>query len=240
VITTIDITCDRKEYEEGTGKIIEEFAYARVIATDLDVGTHIIAKRTILNRLTAAEFVAGTVNRSLYPQIELMREQNDQVFVVIEGNAMSTRAFIESEAVVDALAWLAVKSGVQTVLSASIEQSAKLIASMAQLCQAGIPYPIQLRHATPLAGSSVLTRYILEGLPGVSTTAAGVLAKRFGSVHGLAQASLEEIQSTPGIGYMLGKKVYHAMRIGTPQPQEADQSAQHASESLLGAPLGSR
>lgn len=217
MIKTIDVTCDRKEYEQGTGKLMEDLAYARILAEDLDAGTHIIANRTIVSRMPAAEFVAASVNRKLYPQIELMRENYDTVIMVIEGSALSTRSFIEPESMIETLAWLTITSGVQTVVSDSLEHSAALIAQMARLCQNGLPHSLPLRHASPVPSTSVLTRYVLEGLPGVNANVASILGKRFGSLHNLANASLEEIQSTQGVGYALGQKIHFAMRIGGDQ-----------------------
>lgn len=222
MIKTVDIICDRKEYEGGTGKIMEELAYARIIAQDMDVGTHIIADRTIVSRMTASEFVATSVNRKLYQQIELLREQNDQVILVIEGCPLSTRAFIEPESVIDTLAWLTIVSGVQTVLSDNLEHSSALISTMARMCQNGLSHPVPLRHAAPLPSSSMLTRYVIEGLPGVTTGTAIILGKQFGNLHNLANASIEEIQAVPGIGYALGKKVYFALRVGEAEPEKSD------------------
>lgn len=223
MIGAIKITCNRKESARVI-ELIEANPGMQVYVQDLDVGDFIIGERVILKRMTDAEFVAASVNRKLYSEIGLMLERYDRVIMIIEGNPLATRAYVEPESLIDTLAWLAVLSEVQTVISDSESHSACLIATMARYQQHGLGYQLPLRHSAPAAAPSVLTRYILEGLPGVTTSTANILAKRFLNLHGLANATLEELQDTRGIGISLGSKIYKALRVGEGCQCASDQS----------------
>lgn len=214
MIGTINITCDKKEAERGLIEVIERSPGVQVYVEDMDVGDYLIGDRTILDRKTAAEFVAASVNRKLFTEIALMKERFDQVVMLIEGDPFGTRSFVEAESLVEALAWLTILSGVQTVISNTPEHSAHLVATMARYRQHGLGHQQPLRHSAPPPAPAVLTRYVLEGLPGVTANTASILAKRFGSLRKLASANLEEIQDTHGIGMGLGLKVFNAMRAG--------------------------
>jgi ERCC4-type nuclease len=219
VIKTPKIICNKNEYENGTGHLIETMMQAQIVVGELTAGTHQIADRVVVHRYTNQEFAAATVNRKLYLQIEMMRELNDRVIVVLEGCALETRSFIEPESLIDTLAWLTIDSGVQVVQADTMEHSAALIGTMARLCHNSPSYTMPLRHTALAPSVSVLTRYVLEGLPWLTSNTASILSKQFGSLHGLSNASMDELQRTPGIGHGLGRRLYALLREGKAQPQ---------------------
>jgi Fanconi anemia group M protein len=53
--------------------------------------------------------------------------------------------------------------------------------------------------------------FLVQGLPNVSATLAQRLLERFGSVKGIADASIEELMAVDGIGRVIAEGIHTVM-----------------------------
>jgi len=99
-----------------------------------------------------------------------------------------------------------VLAGVRLLYSRSPRDSSALIYRFALHLTHGLGYEIALRTAKP-KDMSVLTQYLVEGLPGVGPGRARALVEHFGSVRQLMAASHVEIAQAPGIGPKTAERI---------------------------------
>lgn len=209
----IRIICDTAESRCGIPGMLSARPNISTELRDLDLGDYQIGDRAVIERKSSVDFIASIMDRRIFAQMEMMTASCDLAVVLVEGDVFASRAAIEPAALEGALSWIAVLSGAQLMFSGSIEQSASMIAMMARHHQKGLGYIPALRSGKPTASqASVITRYVLEGLPGVGSATAIALAKRFQTIQAVANASLEELKSVEGVGQKTALKVYQAMR----------------------------
>lgn len=209
----VHIICDTTESRCGIPHLLSERPNVRAELRDLDLGDYQIGERAVIERKSASDFIASIMDRRIFAQMEMMTASCDIAVVLVEGDVFASRSAIEPAALEGALSWIAVLSGAQLMFSGSAAQSASMIATMARHCQQGLGYIPALRSGKPTATqASVITRYVLEGLPGVGATTAITLAKHFQTIQAVANASLDDLKSVDGIGQKTALKVYQAMR----------------------------
>lgn len=214
-MTDIHIICDTSESRCGIPRLLDTRPNVRTELRDLDVGDYQIGERAVVERKAATDFVASIFDGRIFAQMEMMMASCDLAVVLVEGDVFATRSAIEPAALEGALSWIAVLSGAQLMFSGSPEQSASMIATMARHHQQGLGYIPALRSGKPTAKeSSVITRYVLEGLPGVGSATAIAFARHFQTVQAVANASLDELKAVKGVGEKTALKVYQAMRGG--------------------------
>lgn len=210
-ITTI--TWDTAESRSGIPHFMELIPNVKTECRDLDFGDYQIGERAVIERKSAEDFVASILDRRLFSQIEMMMSTCDLAVVLVEGDVFATRSLIEPAALEGALSWIAVLTGAQLMVSANAQQSAAMIATMARHYQHGLGYIPSLRNGKPtVTEASVITRFVLEGLPGVGPTTAVAFARHFLTVQAVANATLEDLQAVKGVGAKTALKVYQAMR----------------------------
>ncbi|WP_169333087.1 ERCC4 domain-containing protein [Thiobacillus denitrificans] len=209
----IEIVCDTAEAASGIPGILGTTQNIRTNMRDLDAGDYLIGERAVVERKSAPDFIASILDRRLFAQVEMMAATCDLAVILVEGDIFSTRSCIEPVALEGALSWIAVLTGAQLMHSANARQSAAMIAIMARHCQQGLGYVPSLRANKPTTSASeLMTRYVLEGLPGVGATTAIVLARHFKTVQAVANASLDDIKGIKGVGDKTAQKIYLAMR----------------------------
>jgi len=81
----------------------------------------------------------------------------------------------------------------------------------------GLGYELSLRGAGP-KDPAAAAAFVVEGIPGVSATMAKTLIATFGSVAGLATASLAELRAVPGIGPKRAEQIHSTLRAGFDRP----------------------
>jgi len=212
-LSTIAIAFDGTESRSGIPHFLGMMPNVQTECRDLDVGDYQIGERAVVERKSAEDFVASILDRRLFSQIEMMMSRCELAVVLVEGDVFATRSLIEPVALEGALSWIAVLTGAQLMVSGNAQQSAAMIATMARHHQQGLGYIPSLRSGKPaVSEASIITRFVLEGLPGVGPTTAIAFARHFQTVRAVANATLEELQGVKGVGSKTALKVYQAMR----------------------------
>lgn len=212
-MSQITIACDARESRSGIPRMLETMPNVQTECRELDIGDYLIGEKAVVERKSAEDFIASILDRRLFSQVEMMMAASELAVILVEGDVFATRSLIEPVALEGALSWIAVLTGAQLMVSGSAQQSAAMIATMARHHQQGLGYIPSLRSGKPAASqASVITRYVLEGLPGVGASTAIALAQHFQTVQAVANATLQELQRVKGVGAKTALKVYQAMR----------------------------
>lgn len=218
-MTEISVICDSSETCSGIPGQLGLVPGIRIECHDLDIGDYLVGDQTIIERKTAHEFAASIHDRRLFAQIEMMQSDHDLTVILIEGDVFATRSLIDPVAIEDALSWMITRSSARVLFSGNARQSASMIASLARHHQQAPGGHQSMRGSKPISTrGSVITRYILEGLPGVGAATAIALARHFESVQSVANASLDELLTVKGIGSDTAMKVFQSMRGNTATP----------------------
>lgn len=183
----------------------------RVEVKKLEVGDYLCAEDVVVERKSAADFVASIFDKRLFEQVAQMTMNYPTAILVIEGDIYDTRSAIKPEALDGALSWLVALAGVSLVPTSGVQHTARIIATIARHAQHGLGYEIPLRYNKPkqvhqhekdptIKRVYRQQQFLVEGLPGIGPERAKTLLKHFGSPQLLFQASPESIRSVKGIG----------------------------------------
>ena len=100
--------------------------------------------------------------------------------------------------------------GIPVLCSKDPNETAALIVYAARQIRSTAGGGFQRRGYQPKNKGKKQT-FILQGLPGVGHERAVSLLKRFGSVQGVINANIEELQSVDGIGRTIAEKIRWAV-----------------------------
>lgn len=222
----IQITCDETLVDTDLARKVSMSNGVKMLPADLPIGDFVIGDRAVVLCKSAREFTCANMDRTMNFEVALIRESFDFAVLILDGDPFEAREFIEPIGLISTMAWLQANEGIHVIVSKTLDRTAMIIAAMAANLQQGPGFTPPLRcmkrkpHQAPLPGP--LSRYVLEGLPGTRPDTAILLANHFGSVHGVANATLDDLKSVKGMGFKAAEMVYFAMRSGARRVQESE------------------
>lgn len=184
----------------------------QIVIEELESGDYVLAEGLAVERKTASDFVISILDRRLFVQAPLLKQVYARPFIVIEGNVHATRSSITSEALAGALSYLAVIEGIQVLMTAHVDETAQLLATMHRHAVEGLGYQIALRGGKP-KDRTLQVAYLLEGLPGVGPVAAQKLAAHFDSASAVFSASIDELRAVAGVGKTTAQTIHEVVRF---------------------------
>ena len=91
-------------------------------------------------------------------------------------------------------------------------ESQEVLETMARHSQQGLGYEVALRSQKP-KDASILSQYVVEGLPSIGPKAAHQLLKHFKTVSGVFSASQEELCEVSGIGKKTASRIHEILNF---------------------------
>lgn len=198
-IRPVTIVVDSAETASGIPRLLQKRAGVTLDMQRLECGDYLPHPTCVVERKSDHDFAASILDGRLFSQLALMQAEFPLVVLLVEGDVHTTTSEIADESLHGALSYIAVLAGVRLLYSRSAADSSALIHRFALHLHHGLGYEIPLRTAKP-KDMSVLTQYLVEGLPGVGPGRARALVEHFGSVRRLMAASHAEIAGAPGLG----------------------------------------
>ena len=92
------------------------------------------------------------------------------------------------------------------------QQTALMLETMARPCQQGLGYEVALRSQKP-RDTSILLRFIVEGLPSIGPKVAHNLWKLFKTVSAVFAASENDLCEVPGIGQKTASRIHELLNF---------------------------
>lgn len=186
---------------EGNSKVLR---HLDTIGVDIKikamtVGDYQITDDIIIERKTAKDFVDSIVDKRLFKQATLMREEFKKPIMILEGNDFYS-GFINPNAIRGAIASIAIDFGISIIPTRGSDDTAAMIKRIAIKEQKGKPPKIQIRTEKKPDNLWEQQQFIIESLPNIGPVMAKKLLKTFGSVRNVINASTDELQSIEGIG----------------------------------------
>lgn len=161
---------------------------------------------------TDNDFVSSLTSGRLWGQLETLsalREDGYHAFLLVRGSFYRVLRWrrIPLEAVMGAIASVAMDWGVHTVVVPNMHLQASFLSSLAR--RVGRPVEgrvYSLRHKAGGMTMDERARFVVEGLPGVSGELADRLLRHFGSIRGLVEG-MDRLEEVRGIGPLKARKI---------------------------------
>lgn len=158
-----------------------------------------ISSRLVVERRTAAGFLNGIKDKSLFTNAIYLRENFEIPILILEGPINYERSAFNPEAVRGAQTALVLIYGVSLFASPDIDETTAVIALLTRQEQTGVP-EISLVPKRKAFDLPDLQRRVVEMLPGCGMVTARQLLHHFGSIERITAAEPYELCQVPGIG----------------------------------------
>jgi ERCC4-type nuclease len=195
-------------YLEGLGLEVEVAA--------LPAGDYALGADTLVERKSVSDLHGAILKGRLWPQLNRLRAASAFPYLLVEGRDLDRGPLHPNSVRGACLA--AIEKGIALLRTSDQTDSARWLHRLALRCQEYEDAPER-----PPPGGHTLPRpeigpetaeALLAAIPGISTASARKLLYRFGSVGGVAEATLEEILAVPGFGPERARRVAETLRAG--------------------------
>lgn len=197
------------DHREGSSSVVREIYRLdlEVEMQQLEVGDYILSERVGIERKTVSDFLQSMIDGRLLSQARDLAESFDGPLLILEGNGLYTERDVHPNAIRGALACIAVDFHLPIISTENEKETAEIIASIAKREQGDSKSEIPVRCQRKTLSLPDLQRFVVEGLPGVSTVLTKRLLNHFGSVEEVMKASKEQLKEVHGIGEEKAKEI---------------------------------
>jgi Fanconi anemia group M protein len=198
---------------ETSSKVVEVLSSlgAAIRLERLAYGDYAIGDRILVERKTARDFVDTLVNRDLLGQVKAMADAAIRPVLIIEGGELYTQRDIHPNAIRGVLAALSIDMGVSILFSRDEQDTAQLLMVIAGREEGDRGERKVHPHKTHRSVRED-QEYIVSAFPVIGMKNARLLLAHFGSIQGIANASLEELVAVKGIGEKTGQRIFELCR----------------------------
>jgi ERCC4-related helicase len=188
----------------------------RVKVQTLMVGDYAPSPRVLVERKSVADFCASIRDGRLFDQARDLANA-DQPVLVIEGDLHQNMPPSQAASVMGCVASLIADFGIAVVNVPDAGATAELLMALGRREQQDGARASVMRFQKRQPSAQDELRFILEGIAGVGPVVALRLLDRFGSILGVTNATVAELQSVEGIGSERARTIHEVLRR-TPQP----------------------
>ena len=193
------IEADQRERAGGVLERLAALPEVELRVGQLPLGDYLLGGGVVVERKTAADFLASIVDRRIFRQVEALQEAFSRPVLLLEGDPLAAERPVHPNAVRGALSYLVVARGIPVVSTAGPEESAALLATMARHAQAGVAPP-EGRAKPRAATVAARQEAVAAALPGVGPRLARRLLAHFGSLDALMRSEAGDLLAVEGIG----------------------------------------
>lgn len=204
------VILDHRETAGGVARHLHDLG-ASLEPRQLEVGDFVLSDRVAVERKTTADFVDSLVDGRLFDQLKALKAY-PRPFLLLEGESLHGHRNVSPEAVLGAVAAVAVDLGIPVVQTRDPLDSARFLAAVAKREQQRDNRRLAVRHGKPLADAE-RQLYVLCGLPGVSDVLARRLLDRFGSLAAVLAASPVELAEVDGLGPAKASEIRRVLEL---------------------------
>ncbi len=210
--TPLVITADMREQRSKVCGYLEKSQKVTVEYVDLACGDYVCGPGVAVERKESTDFVSSIMDNRLFNQIHRLKAEYERPIFLIEGDIFQTRSQIPSAALIGAVSYLSVIEGISVIHVSDAKQTAQMIETMARHSQQGLGYEVALRSQKP-KDASILSQYIVEGLPSIGPKAAQNLLRHFKTVSRVFSATEKDLCEVPGIGKKTASRIHEILNF---------------------------
>ncbi|MBI2077327.1 MAG: hypothetical protein HYT80_02995, partial [Euryarchaeota archaeon] len=204
----LEIIVDARESASSVPKILLERG-AIVKTANLALGDYAVGGGFIVERKTAADFVASLRDGRLFEQAKRLADHSRAV-LVLEGDVAEIHARLPQASFLGATAALVRDFRLSFVNVADGSGTAELILALARRSR-NDGTPSATRFQKRQGSDAQELRFILEGIPGVGPVLAARLLESFSTVAAVAAAPLADLERVEGVGPDRAKTLHEVL-----------------------------
>ncbi len=207
VARPIDILVDHRESSAPVLPLLRDRAECRVQLTRLKTGDYAIGDSLLFERKTIQDLVVSIIDGRLFSQAQRLSMSGARSVLIFEGSVSELSAQgMTWEAIQGALVTVAVFYRVPLLWTRDARDTVNTILFAARQAQtrASGSFP---RPGYRPRGKRARQLFILQSLPMVGPERARRLLDRFGSIRGVMQASIDQLNAVEGIGDGVAKAI---------------------------------
>ncbi len=191
---------------------------SRVDVKALPMGDFVLSTDVVVERKTAEDFVKSVIDGRLFNQLVAMREAYPRPLLILEGDRRKAVG-IGSAAFLGALASVVTDFQVSIFTSSNESETAQILFHIARREQIDKKKEVRIRSGRKPASISDQQKYIVAGLPGVSTVLADRFLRELKTIAKIFNAGEKELMQVGGVGEKLAKRITEISRKEyTPEP----------------------
>jgi ERCC4-type nuclease len=209
------LVVDVREPREIAG-ILSRIGNLEVEYAPLERGRYMVDGCLLVDRISTIDLHRGIVDdpRPLLKRVSDLSDIDHAALFVVEGGIRTHRR-ASLEKIAGAVSYVSVVHRVPIVETIDVWETVYVIArAIGHACHPvadDLPQPHHRRGGRK--DHRVSPRYVLEGIPGVSTVRAEIILERFGTLKEVAGASIEQLLDLPGLGPTVAQSVYDAFNV---------------------------
>jgi Fanconi anemia group M protein len=202
----IAIIVDNREYRSRVVKRLSDLG-VKVNPKQLKVGDYIVSPRIGVERKSIDDFLESMIDGKLFKQAMELRNTFARPLLIIEGENLFTRRNISESAIFGGIVSLIVDYGLPIINTKDYRETARILQLTARREQERERREIAMRGRKRAMLPHERQRFIIEGLPNISSTLAKRLLKHFKTIRNLANATEEELFRVPGVGRVTAREI---------------------------------
>jgi len=200
------IMVDMREKRSKVCKYLEKSQKVVVKYVDLATGDYICGPGVAVERKESTDFINSIMDNRLFSQIRLLKAEYARPIILIEGDIFHTPSQVSPAALIGAISYISVIEGISAIHTDDTQQTARMLETMTRHSQHGLGYEVALRSQKP-KDSSILSQFIVEGLPSIGPKTAQNLLKKFKSAARVFSATEKELCEVTGIGEKTASRI---------------------------------
>ncbi|WP_297980390.1 DEAD/DEAH box helicase [uncultured Methanobrevibacter sp.] len=193
---------------EGNSRVIRalDTLGVKVKINAMAVADYQVSEEVAIERKTATDFVDSIMDKRLFKQARMMREEFKKPIMILEGDNFYS-GFINPNAIRGSLASIAIDYGISIIPTRNPEDTAAMLKRIAIREQKGEKRSIQIRTERKPQNLWEQQLFIIESLPNIGPVHAKRLLEHFGSVKNVLEADEKKLQEVEGIGKKTAKNI---------------------------------
>jgi ERCC4-related helicase/gas vesicle protein len=198
------IHIDTRELAEFVDKL--RYRGAIVEVEQLEIGDFVASNEIVIERKTIDDFVKSVYDGRLFKQIANMSDKYPRPILVIQGERKDLSGIGES-AFYGAVASIISDFKVPVFFAPSERDVVEIVYHIARREQIEKKKDTRIREGRKPMTLADTQRYIVSGIPGVSSVLADRLLSKMSTVEHLFSASEVELQNVEGIGEVMAQRI---------------------------------
>ena len=185
-----------------------------VLEQQLEIGDYICSDRVGIERKRIDDFLASIKDQRLFRQIENLTKCFERPLLILEGNPelLFLERNIHPNVIRGVLASLAIDYKIPIIWTQNAEETAKQIFWIAYREQVKEKRGVQIRSNKKASSLSEEQEYLIAGLPGISTTRARQLLKKFKTPEKVFTATEKRLLKLEGFGEKRIRKLKEVLK----------------------------